>query len=214
MSMTLGAPVVQVDANVIHKTDTANPANPFCIWTGELHHIISDELEKMIVSIVEARVPLNAPLLSVFRPTVMSRWTGPSSTQSPYHASGDALPAETQSRTIVTRGFLPSQEATGCITSTSMEYAILGSADAPAPKKFTLGSYSALGDTTMQDSQQLQKPVPTSNEQKKTAPFNSQVDTRSSYDDGAIYDDDENWESGNAMLRRCWRGREGMVNKG
>ncbi len=133
---------------------------------GRKHHITSDELEKMIVSIVEAHVPLNAPLPSVFRSTVMPRWTGPSSTESPYHVSGDASPesvpsrytpaAETQSRTIATRGCSPSQEPTGRITSpTSMECAIPGPTDAPAPKKFALGSFSGLGDTTMQGSQQL-----------------------------------------------------------
>ena len=39
MPMTLEAPVLQVDANVIHKVDTTNPANLFSMWTGEfLHH--------------------------------------------------------------------------------------------------------------------------------------------------------------------------------
>ncbi len=33
--MTLEAPVVQVDANAIHKVDTTNPANLFSMWTGE-----------------------------------------------------------------------------------------------------------------------------------------------------------------------------------
>ncbi len=36
MPMTLEAPVLQVDANVIHKVDTTNPANLFSMWTGEL----------------------------------------------------------------------------------------------------------------------------------------------------------------------------------
>ncbi len=35
MPMTLEAPVLQVDANVIHKVDTTNPANLFSMWTGE-----------------------------------------------------------------------------------------------------------------------------------------------------------------------------------
>lgn len=36
MPMSLEAPVLQVDANVIHKVDTTNPANLFSMWTGEL----------------------------------------------------------------------------------------------------------------------------------------------------------------------------------
>jgi hypothetical protein len=35
MPLTLEAPVLQVDANVIHKVDTTNPANLFSMWTGE-----------------------------------------------------------------------------------------------------------------------------------------------------------------------------------
>ncbi len=35
MPMTLEAPVLQVDANVIHKVDMTNPANLFSMWTGE-----------------------------------------------------------------------------------------------------------------------------------------------------------------------------------
>ena len=35
MPMTLEAAVLQVDANVIHKVDTTNPANLFSMWTGE-----------------------------------------------------------------------------------------------------------------------------------------------------------------------------------
>lgn len=37
MPSTLEAPVLQVDANVIHKVDTTNPANLFSMWTGEWH---------------------------------------------------------------------------------------------------------------------------------------------------------------------------------
>lgn len=36
MPLSLEAPVLQVDTNVIHKVDTANPANLFSMWTGEL----------------------------------------------------------------------------------------------------------------------------------------------------------------------------------
>lgn len=35
MPLSLEAPVLQVDANVIHKVDTTNPANLFSMWTGE-----------------------------------------------------------------------------------------------------------------------------------------------------------------------------------
>ncbi len=35
MPLTLDAPVLQVDANVIHKVDTSNPQNLFSMWTGE-----------------------------------------------------------------------------------------------------------------------------------------------------------------------------------
>jgi hypothetical protein len=37
MPMSLEAPVLQVDANVIHKVDTTNPANLFSMWTGKLN---------------------------------------------------------------------------------------------------------------------------------------------------------------------------------
>lgn len=41
MPMTLEAPVLQVDANVIHKVDTTNPANLFSMWTGEFGNFTS-----------------------------------------------------------------------------------------------------------------------------------------------------------------------------
>ena len=37
MPISLQAPVLQVDANVIHKVDTSNPENLFSMWTGEPH---------------------------------------------------------------------------------------------------------------------------------------------------------------------------------
>jgi hypothetical protein len=39
MPSSLEAPVLQVDANVIHKVDTTNPANLFSMWTGKRHHV-------------------------------------------------------------------------------------------------------------------------------------------------------------------------------
>ena len=35
MPISLQAPVLQVDANVIHKVDTTNTENLFSMWTGE-----------------------------------------------------------------------------------------------------------------------------------------------------------------------------------
>ncbi len=40
MPISLQAPVLQVDANVIHKVDTSNPENLFSMWTGEPHSTI------------------------------------------------------------------------------------------------------------------------------------------------------------------------------
>ena len=37
MPMSLEAAVLQVDANVIHKLDTTNPANLFTLWTSEFN---------------------------------------------------------------------------------------------------------------------------------------------------------------------------------
>ncbi|KAH6640462.1 hypothetical protein F5144DRAFT_94633 [Chaetomium tenue] len=229
MPMSLEAPVLQVDANVIHKVDTTNPANLFSMWTvfarcrdsvaqgrrlenlswrlwnretfccegeellisscatsqprdiqypretvvedlpqlsgsvdsvadeeavdmstdttpvdivrpriqrqdscassrsrGRERHITSDELEKMVVSIMEAKQPLNAPLPSIPRsPSSESsalelEQPGPTAQESISETSEDALTdsvppqqtpepeQEAQPRTIVTRGFSPS----------------------------------------------------------------------------------------------------------
>jgi hypothetical protein len=37
MPYRLDTPVLTVDANVIHKVDTANPANLYSMWTGKAH---------------------------------------------------------------------------------------------------------------------------------------------------------------------------------
>ncbi|KAK3295148.1 uncharacterized protein B0H64DRAFT_373415 [Chaetomium fimeti] len=229
MPMSLEAPVLQVDANVIHKVDTTNPANLFSMWTvfarcrdsvaqgrrlenlswrlwnretfccegeellisscatsqprdiqypretavedlpqlsgsvdsvadeeavdmstdttpvdivrpriqrqdscassrsrGRERHITSDELEKMVVSIMEAKQPLNAPLPSIPRSpssessVVEPEQSGSATSESPCETSEDALTdlppsqqtpepeQEAQPRTIVTRGFSPS----------------------------------------------------------------------------------------------------------
>jgi len=236
---------------------------------GRERHITSDELEKMVVCIMEAKVPLNAPLPSIPRSpfveettaaALVTERTGSTTTQSSYETSEDASPEsvrsqqtpepETQSRTIVTRGFSPSQLPVSRITSPASKdlCAIPEPTDAPAPKiifpkkqqaKFALGGSSgsdeesfrnrdlesrklaaqprtkmfqfggSSSDTAMEGSQQLQRPVSTSNGQKKTASFNSQVvtqtytssaisDTEDDYDESAIDDDDEDWEEESA----------------
>jgi hypothetical protein len=223
---------------------------------GRERHITSDELEKMVVSIMEAKVPLTAPLPIIPRSPVVEpittrapepERTGSTTTESPYQTSGDASPEsvpsqqslepEPQNRTVVTRGFSPSQIPVSRITSPAANdlCAIPEPTDAPAPKiifpkkqqpKFALGGSSgsgseeesfrgnrfqlggSSGDAAMQGSQQLPRPAPTSNAQKKTASFNSQVvtqtytssaisDTEDDYDESAI-DDDEDWEEESA----------------
>ena len=46
MPNSLGTHVLTVDANVIHKVDTANPANLYSMWTGEYigHGLALDHL--------------------------------------------------------------------------------------------------------------------------------------------------------------------------
>ncbi len=239
---------------------------------GRERHITSDELEKMVLSIMEAKVPLNAPLPSMPRslsaekqkPAVAPRpertgsTTTESSAPSPVDESPRSLPSpvtqepETQPRTIVTRGFSPSQMPVSRITSPASKTlsmcAIPEPSDAPAPKiifskkqqaKFALGGSSgseeesyrnrdlearklaaqpkgkmfmlggSSGDASLDGSQQLQRPISTTNAQKKTASFNSQVvtqtytssaisDTDDDYDESAIDDDDEDWEEESA----------------
>ncbi|KAK4154765.1 hypothetical protein C8A00DRAFT_14118 [Chaetomidium leptoderma] len=276
MPMSLEAPVLQVDANVIHKVDTTNAANLFSMWTvfarcrdsvaqgrrlenlswrlwnretfcceseelfisscatsqpqdiqypresvtedlpqlsgsvdsvadeeavdlsadvtsvdivrpriqrqdscassrgrGRERHITSDELEKMVVSIMEAKQPLNAPLPNIPRSpstaetcVVELERTGSTTTEeSPCETSENAstesfppqqiLEPETQPRTIVTRGFSPSQMSVSHIASSASKSpspcAIPEPTDAPAPKiilpkkqqpKFALGGSS------------------------------------------------------------------------
>ncbi|KAK4043113.1 hypothetical protein C8A01DRAFT_43895 [Parachaetomium inaequale] len=277
MPMSLEAPVLQVDANVIHKVDTTNPANLFSMWTvfarcrdsvaqgrrlenlswrlwnretfccegeemlisacatsqprdiqypravvaedlpqlsgsvdsvadeeavdlsaettpvdivrpriqrqdscassrsrGRERHITSDELEKMVVSIMEAKQPLNAPLPIIPRSPSVEETSAPepeqsgsTTTESPCETSEDASTDSVASqqtpepeiemlpRTIVTRGFSPSQMPVSRITSSAPKApspcAIPEPTDAPAPKiilpkkqqaKFALGGSS------------------------------------------------------------------------
>ncbi|KAL2161947.1 hypothetical protein VTH06DRAFT_7732 [Thermothelomyces fergusii] len=374
MPMTLEAPVLQVDANVIHKVDTTNPATLFSMWTvfarcrdsvaqgrrlenlswrlwnretfccegeemvmsscataqpqdiqgsreatvedlpqlsgsvdsvadeeavdlsaettsvdivrprirrqdssassrsrGKERHITSDELEKMVVSIMETKSPLAAPLpslprsLSTEEKKTESRQSGPTSTvqcESPRAASPQPGPVEqtavpeqdSQLRTIVTRGFSPSlspirRDASLPASKAPSPCAIPEPTDAPAPKavlpkkqqaKFALGGSSgsdegsfknddveprgiaaqprgkmfqlggSSGDDSPQPSQQLERSVTATNEQKKVASFNNEVvtqtytssaisDTEDDYlDESAIDDDDEEWEEESA----------------
>ncbi|KAK4454054.1 hypothetical protein QBC34DRAFT_176577 [Podospora aff. communis PSN243] len=260
MPLSLETPVLQVDANVIHKVDTANPENLFSMWTvfarcrdsvaqgrrlenlswrlwnretfccesgesmvqysatsqprhierprdasnddlpqlsgsvdsvadeeavdftsesapldilrprirrqdscassrsrGKERHITSDDLEKMVLSIVEAKVPLNAPLpnisLSPPEQEKLSRVpeperTGSTTTESPCETSEtpsmeSLQPAAlsesaTQRTTIVTLGFSPTARPACRITSqasqTSTSSPIPEPDAAPAPK--------------------------------------------------------------------------------
>lgn len=239
---------------------------------GKERHITSDELEKMVVSIMETRVPLNAPLPAIPR-SMPSEQNNASETEQPVSATTDA-PCEpsqaasaqsvaneqttepeqdTQRRTIVTRGFSPSQTPISRISLPASKApspcAIPDPMDAPAPKmvfpkkqqaKFALGGSSgsdeesfknrdvetraiaaqprskmfqlgvSSGDDSPQTSQQLERVVPASNGQKKTASFGNEVvtqtytssaisDTEDDYlDESAIDDDDEDWEEESA----------------
>ena len=239
---------------------------------GRERHITSDELEKMVLSIMETKEPLTAPLPSIPRslstekqkptPAPRPERTGSTTTESSRGSPDDELPKslpspatpepETQARTIVTRGFSPSQMPVSRITSPASKAlsmcAIPEPSDAPAPKiifskkqqaKFALGGSSgseeesyrnrdlearklaaqpkgkmfmlggSSGDASLDGSQQLQRPISTTNTQKKTASFNSQVvtqtytssaisDTEDDYDESAIDDDDEDWEEESA----------------
>ncbi|KAL2130128.1 hypothetical protein VTI74DRAFT_6850 [Chaetomium olivicolor] len=259
MPMSLEAPVLQVDANVIHKVDTTNPANLFSMWTvfarcrdsvaqgrrlenlswrlwnretfcceaddlmvspcattkpqniqvhretasdelpqlsgsvesvveeeavdftteaapveivrpriqrqdsctstrsrGRERHITSDELEKMVVCIMQAKDALDAPLPIIPRSPAVEQKpvlvpepqrTGSTTTESSCdtskNTSTESIPQQMpeptpQSTTIVTRGFSPSQMPVSRITSqvskTPSPCAIPEPTAAPAPK--------------------------------------------------------------------------------
>lgn len=140
---------------------------------GKERHITSDELEKMVVSIMETKSPLSAPLPTL--PRSMSAEGNKTKSQStptkidqqcepPQTASAQSAPAEQPSvpeqdsrpRTIVTRGFSPSQAPIRRDTSLPTSKApspcaIPEPTDAPAAKvvlpkkqqaKFALGGSS------------------------------------------------------------------------
>ncbi|KAK4220029.1 hypothetical protein QBC37DRAFT_76638 [Rhypophila decipiens] len=261
MPLTLDSPVLQVDANVIHKVDTTNPENLFSMWTvfarcrdsvaqgrrlenlswrlwnretfccdsaenlvatsatskpkdiqrraspgsaeelpqlsgsvdsldeeavdftsdsapvdilrprilrqdscassrsrGRERHITSDDLEKMVVSIIEAKVPLTAPLPTISPPSTplaeqkpisppaterSGSTTSESQSSGSEHTSMESLQQQTPapepaSRTIVVCGFSPSQipASRGTFQSTMAPSpsAIPEPTAAPAPK--------------------------------------------------------------------------------
>lgn len=126
---------------------------------GRERHITSDELEKMVVSIMQAKEPLDAPLPIMPRSPPAEEEpasslepenarTGSTTTeescQTSENASMESLHSEpapestTQRQTIVTRGFSPSQMPASRVTSQSSKppspSAIPEPTDAPAPK--------------------------------------------------------------------------------
>lgn len=126
---------------------------------GRERHITSDELEKMVLSIMEAKVPLDAPLPIMPRlppPEEESKMarkpeiertgstTSEGSRQTSENPSMESLNPEpmpgpaTKRQTIVTRGFSPSQVPISRITSQASKRpspsAIPEPADEPAPK--------------------------------------------------------------------------------
>jgi len=150
---------------------------------GRERHITSDELEKMVQCIMEAKVPLSAPLPSIPRSPAEEEnatcapeleHTGSTTPESLRETSSvvssvsarsqQTLEPETQSRTIVTRGFSPSQISFSRITSPANKAPapcpIPEPTDAPAPKiilskkqqaKFALGGSSGSDDESFKD---------------------------------------------------------------
>lgn len=162
---------------------------------GKERHITSDELEKMVVSIMEAKVPLNAPLPSIPRSPAVeeeeaaccaeeSERTGSTTAESscetseiPSTESCDSERAQEPStspiKTIVTRGFSPSQIPASLIAAQATKRpspsAIPEPTDAPAPKiilpkkqqaKFALGGSSGSDDGSFENREmETRKPV-------------------------------------------------------
>lgn len=159
---------------------------------GRERHITSDELEKMVLSIVEAKEPLNAPLPIIPRsPSVEESSTSPTSPPEPERSGSSTAvsPSETSentspesvplekvsepvahSRTIVTRGFSPSQIPMCRITSQTSKgpspSAIPQPTDGPAPKiilpkkhqaKFALGGSSGSDEDSFKDNVETKK---------------------------------------------------------
>lgn len=124
---------------------------------GKERHITSDDLEKMVVSIIDANVPLNAPLPIIAHsppahekpstPPDQER-SGSTTTESPCQSSetpsmeslqqAPALSESAQRGTIITLGFSPSRQPSCRITSQSSQAsfpsAIPEPTDAPAPR--------------------------------------------------------------------------------
>ena len=172
-------------------------------------------------------MPLNAPLPSILRSSFVKQMTTPSlepertgstTREPPYKTPRNAsqhvtLKPETQT-TIVARGLLPSQILVSRITSpASKDLGVIPNpTDVGAPKvtffqkqqaKFALGGFAGSDKESLKN-RDLNS---TSNEQKKTASFNSQVvtqsytssaisDTEDDYNESAI--EDEDWEEESA----------------
>lgn len=123
---------------------------------GRERHITSDELEKMVVSIMEAKMPLTSPLPDIpCSPPAEDATSAPepeqsgsATTESPCASFEDASidsassqetpELETQPQTIVTRGFSPSQipvsRHISPVNKAPSPCAIPEPTDAPAPK--------------------------------------------------------------------------------
>ncbi|KAK3998304.1 hypothetical protein QBC44DRAFT_1969 [Cladorrhinum sp. PSN332] len=148
---------------------------------GRERHITSDELEKMVLDITEAKTPLDAPLPDIPRSPPMheepskpveSARTGSTtdeeSRQNSAVPSFESLPSEPElevasprQQTIVTRGFSPSNLPISRIISrpSTAQHEIPHPTDAPAAKfiqpkskaKFALGGSSGSGSGSDQD---------------------------------------------------------------
>lgn len=127
---------------------------------GKERHITSDDLEKMVVSIVRAKEPLNAPLPEILHAAPLSladkipsppqlERSGSTTTESPCKSSEtpslDSLQQahspempSSEKHTMVVRGFSPSQIPVTSVTSQPTESpspsAIPAPEEAPAPK--------------------------------------------------------------------------------
>jgi hypothetical protein len=124
---------------------------------GRERHITSDELEKMVVSIMEAKMPLDSPLPAMPSPLPVVEHTtsapepeqsGSATTESLCESSEeDSMDSvssqetpelETQPQTIVTRGFSPSQipvsRYISPVSKVPSPCAIPDPTDAPAPR--------------------------------------------------------------------------------
>ncbi len=189
---------------------------------GRERHITSDKLEKMVVSIMDTKLPLNAPLPAIpHSPSVEElttralepERTGSTTTESPYQTSakassesvpsGHAAEPETQPRTIVTGGFSPSQIPVSRIPSPASNHlcVIPNPTDAPAPKITSSESEEELFKRRDLEARKLpvQSPAQSRSKmfqlggQKKTASFDNRVTTQA-YTSSAIRDTNDDYD--------------------